>query len=188
MYDIKPITSNKQLDCGPTCMKMLLDWYGKEVPLEQLVEECGLTVTGCTAADLLRVGRAHGLDMTAWRMDAAEVARQDRPSIVWWRWQHFCVCCGTTEDGKVMVADPNRGRYRMDMDTFSSLYSGVVLFNGEPADRGAEGNYAAGQLFEWGGIVWRALTAIARFEPIVSGINAEPVSVVDVLNRLEAGE
>ena len=188
MYDVKPVTSKGELDCGPACLKMLLDWYGIDVPLDQLTEECGVKLDGCSAADLLRVGRAHGLDMTAWRMDADEVARQDRPSIVWWRYQHFCVCCGSADDGRVAICNPIRGRYRMGADTFASLYSGVVLFAGEPADRGAEDNVDAGALFAWGGVMWRAIVSIARGERIVPGSNAEAVSVADVLNGLEAGE
>ena len=173
MYDVKPVTSKGELDCGPACLKMLLDWYGIDVPLDQLTEECGVKLDGCSAADLLRVGRAHGLDMTAWRMDADEVARQDRPSIVWWRYQHFCVCCGSADDGRVAICNPSRGRYRMGADTFASLYSGVVLFAGEPADRGAEDNVDAGALFTWGGVMWRAIVSIARGERIVPGSNAE---------------
>lgn len=185
MYDVKPVTSAKQLDCGPTCLKMLLGWYGIDVPLDTLTEECGVGLTGCTGADLLRVGRAHGLDMTAWKMDAEEVARQDRPSIVWWKWNHFCVCCGMTEDGKVMVANPDRGRYRMTMETFNALYSGVALFDGEPFDVGSDAFHATGELFEFGGLVWRALVPIVRGEKVVDGRNAEVVSIADVLNTIE---
>lgn len=132
MFDIKKITSPHEVDCGPTCLQMLLDYYGIDVPLEQLISECNLKINGCTAADVKRVGNQHGLDMCVYKMTADEVISQDRPSIVWWRGNHFCVCCGVDVDGRVMIANPDRGKYRMKQDTFAALYTGVALFNGEP--------------------------------------------------------
>lgn len=134
MFDVKPVTSPYATDCGATCLKMLLDYYGESAELDQLVRECKTRISGCSAKDLVHVGKAHGLDMVAFQMDAEEVARQDRPSIIWWKYSHFCVCCGKDEDGKVVICNPDRGRYRMSMSLFKSFYTGVALFNGEPHD------------------------------------------------------
>ena len=196
MYDVIPVTSPKPLDCGPTCLKMLLSYYGTDVPLEALAEECGLTLAGCTATDLMRVGRAHGLDMQCFSMDADELARQDRPAIVHWRNNHWVVFAGTEDDGRVWVCNPDRGRFRMDPETFAALATGldsypgqvIAIFNGDPVDLlpVATDNHAEGELFEMGGATWRALAAIARGERIVEGVNAERVSVAEVLTDLEA--
>ena len=134
MYDVTPVTSRKQVDCGATCMKMLLNYYGQDAELKDLILECKTRLIGCSAGDLKRVGNAHGLDMIAYQMDAAELIRQDRPAIVWWKFGHWCVCCGRDEDGNVVICNPDRGQYRMKADTFASFYSGVALFNGEPVD------------------------------------------------------
>lgn len=134
MFDVLPVTSEKELDCGPTCLKMLLSYYGEDVNLEDLIEECNTRFIGCSAKDLMRVGKAHGLDMKAYQMDAEETIRQDRPSIVWWKYSHWCVCCGMDEAGNVVICNPDRGRYRMSQGIFKSFYSGVALFNGEPSD------------------------------------------------------
>ena len=133
-YDIEPITSPKPNDCGPTCLKMLLAYYGKDVPLDTLVEECSCTIIGVTAKELLRVGRLHGLDLKAYQTDVDGVADADRPSIVWWKRRHFVVCCGTDEAGQVVVCDPDKGRYRMSKGIFRMFYSKTAIFAGEPAD------------------------------------------------------
>ena len=92
MFDVKPIVSPKSNDCGATCLQMLLAYYGIEVSLETLTKECNTGFNGCTAGDIMRAGRKHGLnDIKSFSMDAAEVVRQDRPSIVWWKYRHFCV-------------------------------------------------------------------------------------------------
>lgn len=135
MFDVIPITSPRPTDCGATCMKMLLEYYDiHDATLEELIEECHTGIIGCTGRDLLRVGRNHGLDMQAYQMDAEELIRQDRPAIVWWRYQHFVVFCGRSEDGQVVVCNPDLGRYRMPADTFKSFYTDVSFWNGEPED------------------------------------------------------
>lgn len=134
MYDVTPITSKKNLDCGATCLAMLLGYYGIEASLEDLVEECNTRIVGCSAADLKRVGTAHGLDMTAYKTDVDGVVLADRPSIVWWKYRHWCVCCGLDDDGQVVICNPDRGRYRMSKGLFKSFYTGVALFNGVPGD------------------------------------------------------
>lgn len=134
MYDVKIVTSPVRVDCGATCLKMLLDYYGQDIPLDQLIEECGTRLIGCSAKDLKRVGNAHGMDMYVYKMDADEVIRQDRPAIVWWKYKHWVVCCGRDDNGRVIIANPDRGRYPISEDLFKSFYSGVALYNGDPVD------------------------------------------------------
>ena len=132
MFDIIPVTSGKSFDCGATCLKMLLAYYGQDVPLERLTAECNTRIIGCTGGDLLRAGRAHGLDMRAYQMDAAELVRQDRPAIIHWRYVHWCVFCGLDGDGKAVICNPDNGRYRMSVGLLTSFFSGVAIFNGDP--------------------------------------------------------
>lgn len=134
MFDIVPITSPKHNDCGPTCLKMLLAYYGQDVALDQLIKDCNVKLNGCSAKDINQAGRKYGLDMKSFKMDAEELVNQDRPAIVWWQYQHFCIFAGKDEDGKVVICNPDRGRYRMSLDTFKSFYTEVSLWNGEPHD------------------------------------------------------
>ena len=136
IFDINPVTTRHETACGPACLKMLLSYYGQGAELEDLIVECNARLIGCTAKDLLRAGRDHGLsDMTAVRCDdAGDVLTQDRPAIVWWRYQHWIVYCGTDEEGRVVVCDPGRGRYRMSAGLFASCFSGIELANGTPED------------------------------------------------------
>lgn len=134
MFDVTPITSAKSVDCGPTALKMLLAYYGQDVPLDDLIRECKTRLYGCSAADIKRVGTAHDLDMIAYKMDADELIKQDRPAIIWWKYCHWCVFCGKDDSGRVVICNPDRGRYGLDVESFSTMYTGVSLFNGEPHD------------------------------------------------------
>lgn len=137
MFNVLPITSPKSLDCGSTCLKMLLEYYGITVDLDTLIEECDIKINGCTAADIRRVGNAHGLDILIWddRQNPALVdmlISQDRPAIVWWKYNHFCVFCGKDDNGDVVICNPDRGRYSISVGSFKSMYSGVSITHGTP--------------------------------------------------------
>lgn len=134
VYDVIPVTSPKQTDCGATCLKMLLAYYGQDISLEQLTRECNTSLIGCSAKDLIRVGKTHTLDMKAYEMDADELLRQDRPAIVWWMYNHFVVFCGVDANGKAVICNPNSGKYRVSRGNFRAFYTKVALFNGEPHD------------------------------------------------------
>lgn len=135
MYDVKPVTTAHKTACGPACLKMLLKYYGREADLQTLIEECGVNVPGCTAKDLLRVGRAHGLeDISSWKTDAEAVFRQDRPAILWWRYAHFVVYCGLDEKDEPVICNPSSGRFSISRDAFKRLFSGVSVCVGAPHD------------------------------------------------------
>lgn len=134
MFDVKAITSKVSVDCGATCLQMLLAYYGIEEDLKTLTVDCETNVTGCTAGGIKRAGIKHGLDIRAYNMVAEELIRQDRPAIIHWRTNHFCVFCGTTDDGKVVICNPDRGRFPIPVNSFKSFYTGTALFNGEPKD------------------------------------------------------
>lgn len=192
MYDVTPVTSDKQHACGPTCLRMLLLYYGIDVPLDQLIEECGVGAAGCTAADVKRVGVLHGLDVDTYSIDLDELVRQDRPAIVWWKYNHFVVFAGRDEAGRVAICNPSRGRYRMSEGTFAALASGldnhpgqcVALFAGEPRWLGVQDNIPAGTYFEADGRWYRALRAIARGEKVTEGINAQAADLAEIINTI----
>ena len=134
MYDITPITSDRPTDCGATCLKMLLDYYGIEVDLDQLVKDCNTRLIGCTALDVIKAGQKHGIEMHAYKTDLDGMLSVDRPAIIWWKKCHWCVFCGIDDEGRIVICNPDRGRYRMSKSLFRSWYSGVALFNGVPED------------------------------------------------------
>ncbi len=196
MFDILPITSEKPYNCGATCMKMLLAYYGMDVPLDELERECNTGIAGCTGADLLRAGRKYGLDMQAYSMDADELVRQDRPAVCNWKYGHWILFDGRDEDGRVYVCNPDMGRYRMPEGLFKTYFTGlddhpgqgVAIFAGEPFALGAEDNITKGAIFRYEGQYYRALRAIGRGEQVIVGSNAMAIDMVEIINQLETKE
>lgn len=134
MFNVKPIVSEKETDCGATCLKMILDYYGIEVDLDTLIKECNTRIAGCTGLDLKRVANAHGLELQGFgTKDADGILYVDRPGIIWWKYNHWCVYCGL-DKGQAVIINPDRGLYHMPKSTFASFYTNVAFFNGEPQD------------------------------------------------------
>ncbi len=103
-------------------------WLPQEYMLESEAEISALPVLGVPAGSVAyTVNNSVRLVMSA-----DELIRQDRPAVIWWRYGHWCVFCGQDDQGRVVICNPDRGRYGIDPGSFASLYSGVALFNGEP--------------------------------------------------------
>ena len=138
MYDVKPITSERSNYCGATALKMLLEYYNISVELDQLIKECNTRIFGCTAGDIMRVAALHGLPLWTCKCvgedTVDDVIYADRPGILWWKYRHFVVCCGIDDNGKVVICDPDKGRYRLSRGLVKSFFSNVAIFNGEPSD------------------------------------------------------
>lgn len=146
MYDVTPVTTAHATACGAACLKMLLDYYGQDVPLEDLILECGTEITGCSLGDLKRVGTAHGLDSHCIKIPAAELVRQDRPAIIHWtpisRWDasiyqkhaHWVVFCGLNEGNEPVICNPSMGRFPLSREAFDRSFDGYCYFNGAPDD------------------------------------------------------
>ena len=130
------------------------------------------------------MGRAHGLDMTAWRVDADELIGLDRPGIAWWTYNHWIVMCGRDENGNVVIANPSRGRYAIDPESFRVSYAGVALFNGSPMDLpegwAVDENIPRDGLFLHQDKVWQALEAIPKGGLARPGRNCVKTTLNDI--------
>ncbi|WP_169515308.1 ATP-binding cassette domain-containing protein [Amycolatopsis benzoatilytica] len=120
----------EEADCGPACLGILLAHRGTPVPAAQLRAECGVSRDGTTAADLLRVGAAHGLAGRGLRIRAEDPLPALRelalPAVVLLRGNHFAVLEAVEAEAAV-VNDPARGRDRRTSVQFRAEFSGIVL-------------------------------------------------------------
>ncbi|MBR5947922.1 MAG: NHLP family bacteriocin export ABC transporter peptidase/permease/ATPase subunit [Clostridia bacterium] len=115
------------LECGAASLTMILAYYGKWIPLEQIREDCGVSRDGSNAKNILVAARSYGLGAKAYRYDPERLKEMGRfPMIVHWEFNHFIVVDGFKGD-KVYVNDPARGTVVMSYEQFDEGYTGICL-------------------------------------------------------------
>ena len=115
------------LECGAACLAMVLAYYNKWVPLEQVRVDCGVSRDGSKAKNLARAARSYGLAVSAYRMSPEALREQaDYPCILHWNMNHFVVLCGFQKDCAVLN-DPARGTVRVSLEEFDQSFTGLCL-------------------------------------------------------------
>lgn len=114
-------------ECGAASLCMVLAYYDKWIPLDQMRLMCGVSRNGSNAKNILIAARKLGLVAQGYRFEPEELRQNGHfPCIVFWEFNHFIVVNGF-KNGKVYVNDPARGRIIMSMDRFDEGFTGVVL-------------------------------------------------------------
>ena len=114
-------------ECGAASLCMVLAYYDKWIPLDQMRIMCGVSRNGSNAKNILIAARKLGLVAQGYRFETEELKQNGHfPCIVFWEFNHFIVVDGF-KNGKVYVNDPARGRITMSMDRFDEGFTGVVL-------------------------------------------------------------
>ena len=115
------------LECGAASLCMVMAYYDKWVPLEQVRKDCGVSRDGSKASNILKAARNYGLTAQGYRYEPEELKEKGTfPCIIHWNFNHFVVCDGF-KNGKAYLNDPARGDYAVPMDVFDESFTGVCL-------------------------------------------------------------
>lgn len=121
------ILQMEALECGAASLAMILAYYKKFVPLEQLRLDCNVSRDGSTAKYITLAARHHGLEAKGYRMSIEKLKQQTEfPMIIHWNFNHFVVLCGF-KGNKAIINDPAGGRVSVDMEEFDRSYTGIAL-------------------------------------------------------------
>ena len=115
------------LECGAASLTMILAYYGKWIPLEQVREDCGVSRDGSNAKNILKAARNYGFTAKAYRFEPDRLKEKGKfPMIVHWEFNHFIVLDGF-KGNKVYINDPARGTVVMPYEQFDEGYTGICL-------------------------------------------------------------
>ncbi len=121
------------LECGAACLTMILAYYEKWIPLEQVRLDCGVSRDGSKAVNLLKAARNYGLKAAGYRYEPEQLREKGKfPCIVHWNFNHFVVLNGF-KGNRVFLNDPAKGNCVVSMEDFDEAFTGVCLFF-EPGD------------------------------------------------------
>ena len=98
------------LECGAASLCMIMAYYDKWIPLEQVRADCGVSRDGSSAKNVLKAARSYGMTAKGYRFEPEELREEGKfPCIVHWEFNHFVVCDGFKGD-KVYLNESNPGK------------------------------------------------------------------------------
>ena len=115
------------LECGAACLCMVMAYYDKWVPLEQVRKDCGVSRDGSNAANILAAARNYGFEADGYKVEPEQLRDEGEfPCIVHWGFNHFVVCNGFKGD-KVYLNDPAKGTYSVPFEQFDESFTGICI-------------------------------------------------------------
>lgn len=189
--DVPVIMQMEALECGAASLAMVLAYYGKWLPLEQVRFDCGVSRDGSNARNILKAARSYGLAAKGYRYEPNDLRRDGKfPCIIHWNFNHFVVLDGF-RGNKAILNDPAKGKYAVSLKTFDDSFTGICLLF-EPTEDFTPGGkppsvlaYAKKRLKGAGSAV--AFAAITALISAVTGVISPAFSRVFV-DRLLTGK
>ena len=115
------------LECGAASLTMIMHFYKKWIPLEQARTDCGVSMDGANAKNIMIAARSYGMKSNAWRVEPEDLLEEGPfPCIIHWGFNHFVVLCGFKGKSAV-INDPARGRVTVDWEEFDREFTGVCI-------------------------------------------------------------
>jgi len=114
-------------ECGAAALGIVLAYYGRHIPLEQLRVDAGVSRDGSKALNIVKAARKHGLKPEAFSFaNVEDLYPLKLPVILFWRFAHFLVLEGY--DRKYFyLNDPASGHRRVSHQDFDESFTGVAL-------------------------------------------------------------
>ncbi len=121
------IMQMEALECGAACLAMILAYYRKWIPLEQVRLDCGVSRDGSNMKNVYLAAQHYGLDVHGYRMEPESLKSSGTfPCIIHWEFNHFVVLNGF-RGSKAVINDPARGTVQIPMERFDESFTGLVL-------------------------------------------------------------
>ncbi|MES2566202.1 MAG: peptidase domain-containing ABC transporter [Bacteroidota bacterium] len=121
------------MDCGPTCIKMIAKYYGRDFSVSFLREKCFITKLGVNLLGISEAAETIGLRSTGVKINFEGLLESKPfPCILHWKNNHFVVLYKMTKN-KVYISDPAMGLMTYNKQEFLEGWShgsdtGFALF------------------------------------------------------------
>lgn len=107
-----------EMDCGPTCLRIICKHYGKDFPLDYLRSLTHTSRSGTSMLSLSNAAEKLGMRTMAARLSYIDVVDASPfPFIAYWNQSHYIVVYKIKQD-KIYVSDPAHGLLTLTKEEF----------------------------------------------------------------------
>ena len=113
-----------QIDCGPTCLRMIAKYHGKDHSIEELRQKANITKEGVSFGGLAEAAESIRFNTLAVSLNWETLQKEvPLPCIAHWRERHFVVIFEIRKD-TVLVGDPALGNIKYTKEEFIEGWMG----------------------------------------------------------------
>jgi ATP-binding cassette subfamily B protein len=106
-----------QMDCGPTCLRMIARHYGRNIKTQTLRNLCEINREGVSLLGMSDAAEKIGFRTLGVKLNAGELKEAELPCVLHWRQYHFVVLY-KIKNHKYYIADPAAGLVTLDEADF----------------------------------------------------------------------
>jgi ATP-binding cassette, subfamily B, bacterial len=107
-----------QMDCGPTCLRMVSKHYGRGYTMDTLRQKSGLNREGVSLLGISEAAEQIGFRTVGAKLTWQQFKEEAQlPCIVYWNQVHFVVAYKIKKN-RVYIADPAKGKVTYPKDEF----------------------------------------------------------------------
>lgn len=109
-------TQRSNLDCGPTCLRMMAAFHGKKLSMECIHQLCVCSRNGTTMLSIVKAAEMIGFHALGVKVSLLALTTDiPLPCILYWRQEHFVILYKVKKKGShsiYYIADPVGSRFK----------------------------------------------------------------------------
>lgn len=120
-----------QMDCGPTCLRMIAKHYGLRLNIQRLRDASGFSKEGVSLLGIAEAAESVGFRTIAVKVSIDKLIKDAPfPCIIHWQQNHFVVLVEVQKNA-VLLADPAKGLRKISKDDFCEHWA-TTQEDGQP--------------------------------------------------------